>query len=164
MNLPSPFPIRSPRPIAARFRPSLPGLKGGVSRASSTAPMPRPPPPISRMRFSRWRGVRGTAARGRGEGSIPRPPGALPSCRTRRRDTILLGPRPRRFRYLDCVRTNWSRQVLVDESVIDPRAERSADERHPGRYPEVEVLTRDRVRAVPDEQPPDPRTQVTRWI
>src|SRR6202165_2581763 len=163
MNIPIPFPMSSPRPIAARLMPSSFGSKGFVTSASSTAPKARPPPPISRMRFSRWRGVRVTA-RGRGEGSIPRPPGALPSCRARRRDTILLRPRPRRFRNRNGVRTNRSRQVLVDERVVDPRAKRSANQWHPGRYPEVEVLTRDGVRAVPDEQPPDAWPEVTRRI
>src|SRR6266849_1282101 len=159
MNRPIPFPISSPRPIAARLMPSAIGLNGDVSSASSTAPTARPPPPNSKMRFSRWRGVR--AARGRGEGSIPRPPGALPSCRLSRRDTILLRPRPRRFRYRYGVRTNGSRQVLVYEHVVDVRAERPANEWHQGRNPDVEVRPRDRVRAVPDEEHPDPRPEVT---
>src|SRR5438874_3169744 len=159
MNMPSPFPISSPRPIAPRFSPSNCGLKGGVSSASSTAPTARPLPPISRMRFSRWTGVR--AARGRGEGSIPRPPGALPSCRLSRRDTVLLRPRPRRFDDGNGVWTHGSRQMLVDERVIDPGAEWPANEWHPGGHPEIEVLPRDRVRAVPNEQPPDPRPEVT---
>src|ERR1700682_1337233 len=163
MNIPIPFPLSSPRPIAARLMPRRLGSKACVPSASSPAPKARPPPPISRMRFSRWRGVRVTA-RGRGEGSIPRPPGALPSCRLSRRDTILLRPRPRRFHDRNGVRTNGSRQVLVDEGVIDPRAERSADQWHPGRHPQVEVLTWDGVRAVSDAQPPDARTAVTRGV
>src|ERR1700726_4322402 len=163
MNIPIPFPIKSPRPIAARLMPSRAGSKGLVTNASNTAPNARPPPPISKMRFSRWSRVRSTA-RGRGEGSIPRPPGALPSCRARRRDTVLLRPCPRRFRDWNRVRTNRSRQVLVDEGVVDPGAERPANERHSGRHPEVEVLARNRVRAIPDDEPPDPRTEVTRGI
>src|SRR6202165_3664854 len=163
MNIPIPFPMSSPRPMAARLMPSTFGSKGFVTSASSTAAKAMPPPPISRMRFSRWRGVRATA-RGRGEGSIPRPPGALPSCRLSRRDTILLRPRPRRFRDRNGVRTHGSRQVLMDEEVVDPRAERSADEWHPGRHPEVEGLTRDGVGAVPDDQAPDPWPEVTRRI
>src|ERR1700737_348088 len=163
MNSPSPFPISSPSPMASRSIPSATGSNRGASRASSTAPKARPLPPTSRMRFSRCMGVRATA-RGRGEGSIPRPPEALPICRLSRRDTVLLRPRPRRFRDRNGVRTNGSRQVLVDEHVVDPRAERPADERQPRRDQDVEVLTRDRVRAVPDEEPPDPRPEVTRRV
>src|ERR1700694_4655723 len=162
-NIPIPFPISRPRPMASRLIPSATGSNRGASRASITAPKASPAPPINRMRFSRWRGVRATA-RGRGEGSIPRPPGALPICRLSRRDTVLLRPRPRRFRDRNSVRTNGSRQVLVDEHVVDPRAEGPANQRHPGRHQEVEVLTRDRIRAVPEEQPPDPRPEVTRRV
>src|SRR5216683_3252830 len=162
MNRPIPFPISSPSPMARRLIPSSTGLKGGVSTASSTAPMARPPPPISRMRFSRWRGVRGTAARGRGERSIPRPPGALPSCRLSRRDTILLRPRPRRFRYLlRNVRTDGSRQVLVHHEVVDVSAQWAADQWHQGRDPDVEVRPGDCVRAVANQQHPEPRPEVT---
>src|ERR1700681_4419872 len=163
MNRPIPFPISNPSPMASRLIPSAMGLNGLSTNASNTAPTARPAPPIRRMRFSRWRGVRATA-RGRGEGSIPRPPGALPSCRFSRRDNVLLRPRPRRFRDRNGVRTHGSRQVLVDEEVVDPRAERSANEWHPGRHPQVEVLTRDRVGAIPDQQAPDPRPNVTRGI
>src|SRR5438270_12724188 len=99
----------------------------------------------------RCSGVR-TTARGPGEGVIPRPPGALPICRFSRRDTVLLGPRPRRFgdRLYSRVWTYGSRQVLVDEHVVNPRAERPADQGHPGRDPYIEVGARDRVRAVAD--------------
>src|SRR5438874_3210910 len=164
INRPIPFPISNPSPMASRLIPSAMGLNGLSTNASNTAPTASPAPPIRRMRFSRWRGVPATA-RGRGEGSTPRPPpGALPICRLSRRDTILLRPRPRRFGYRDRIRTDWSRQVLVDEKVVDPRAQRPANEWEPGRNQEVEVLTGDGVRAVPDEQPPDPRTEVTRWV
>src|SRR2546430_7207674 len=161
-NLPIPFPISSPRPIAARLIPSAIGLKGGDSRASSTAPAAMPLPPSSRMRFSRWVGVR--AARGRGGGSIPRPTGAFPSCRLSRRDTVLLRPRPRRLGYLRGVRTNGSRQVLVDEPVVDPCTEKRANEREHRGDDDVEIRPRDRVRSVPDQQHPDARTEVTRGV
>ena len=86
-NIPMPFPIRSPMAMATRLIASAPASKRGASTASSTAPIASPPPPISKMRFSRCSRERGRARR-TGEGFAPRPPWALPICRFSWRDTF----------------------------------------------------------------------------
>src|SRR5438132_1729464 len=160
-NMPMPFPISSPSAMAARLNASNPPSKRGASSASITAPIASPPPPISRMRFSRCARVRGRA-RWAGEGFAPRSPWALPICRFSWRDTFLSRACPRRLgrRHFRHVRTDRDGQVLVDDEVVNPGAEHSTDKRHQGRDPNVEVRPGDRVRAVADQQHPDPRPEV----
>src|SRR2546425_56210 len=161
-NMPMPFPISSPIAMAARLIASAPGSNRGASTASITAPIARPPPPISRMRFSRSSRERGRARR-TGEAFAPRPPWALPICRFSWRDTLPSSacPRPLLRRHFRHVRPDRNRQVLVHDHVVDVRAERSTDQRHQRRNPDVEVGPGDRVRAVPDDEHPEPRSEVT---
>src|SRR5437588_3717320 len=160
-NMPMPFPISSPSAMAARLIASFPPSKWGANTASITAPIASPPPPISRMRFSRSARERGRA-RGAGEGFVPRSPWALPICRFSWREMLpssecsrpLCRRRPRHGR------SDRHGQVLVHDEVVNPGAERSADQRHQGRDPDVAVGSRHRVRAIPDDEHPEPRPEV----
>src|SRR5881398_2815709 len=158
-NMPMPFPISSPTAMATRLIASIPPSNRGASTASITAPIASPPPPISRIRFSRCSRERGRARRA-GEGFVPRSPWALPICRFSWRDTFpsRAGPRPFLRRH---VRPDRDRQVLVHDHVVDVRSERSTDQRHQRRNPDVEVGPRDRVRTVSDHEHPEPRSEVT---
>src|SRR2546423_7699106 len=162
MNVPIAFPINSPIAMAARLNASNPASKRGASTARITAPIASPPPPIRRMRFSRSSRERGRARRA-GEGFAPRSPWALPICRFSWRDTFLSRACPRRFgrRQFRCVRTDRDGQVLVYHEVVDVSSKHSTDERHHGRDPDVEGRPGDRVRAVADQQHPDPGPEVT---
>src|SRR5205823_9471946 len=161
-NMPMPFPISSRSAVATRLIASIPPSNRGASTASITAPIASPPPPISRMRFSRCSRERGRARRA-GEGFVPRSPWALPICRFSWRDTSpsRAGPRPFLRRHFRHVRPNRDRQVLVHDHVVDVRSERSTDQRHQRRNPDVEVGTWNRVRAVPDDQHPEPWPELT---
>src|SRR5207244_13270010 len=162
MNLPMPFPISSPSAMAARLIASVPGSKRGANTASITAPIAKPPPPISRMRLSRSSRER---ARRTGGAFAPRPSRALPICRFSWRDTLPLRACPRGFRYLlRHVRTDRDRQMLVHHEVVDPGAQRATDQRHKGRDPYVEVRPRDGVGAVADHEHPEPGPEVTRRV
>src|SRR5713101_4553324 len=162
MNLPIPFPISSPSPMATRLMISEPASKRRASNATSTAPTANPLPPISRMRFSR--SSRERVRGGRADEAIgPRPPFVLLSCRfSCREEDIELAARSRPLRHrLGHVRTDRDGQVLVYHKVVDPGAQRATDQRHQGRDPDVEVRPGDGVRAVADQQHPEPGPEVT---
>src|SRR5713101_5153289 len=160
MNLPMPFPITNPTAIATRLIASA--SKRRVRTASSTALIASPLPPMSRMRFSR--SSRDRVRGGRADEAIgPRPPFVLLSCRfSCREEDIELAARSRPLRHrLGHVRTDRDGQVLVYHKVVDPGAQRATDQRHQGRDPDVEVRPGDGVRAVADQQHPEPGPEVT---